>query len=566
MRGALLGLAALGAGVLPAGGPSMAAQPTMTGLPQENPGDALSRNLKTLAANPKSVDALTGAGRAALAVGDAQAALGFLARAEEESPRDGRIKMWIASALVQLEQPHAALKFFKDAAELGVPEAELARDRGLAYDIVGDQRRAQRDYRLALQQGRDPEIVRRLALSLAIGGDREQALRLLDDQLAVRTPAAERTRALVLALTGDMADAGRAVQASLPGPQGEALMPFLARLPGLSPADRALAVHLGHFPQGARTASPPASAYAMNDVRANVAPSRAPTEAGRPDPSQPALGRTTADLVRAAPASPSGDEAEAPPVRRIPAAQPAASAPTRAALRRSATVRSEPPELSLIRPPAPRVQVRRSETHSAGTAAGSPRTATRPASAEARPTTLALDIRHPSAAAATPALDIAPPVVDVPPPPAPGRSRLAQLAASVAALPAPVPAKRPAERAVARRTAPAAAAPASRNPAAVATKKPAARELARHWVQIGVGEDEDALPGEFGRLKAKAGKLLAARSAWTAPMGGTNRLLVGPFADGDDAQEFVNALAEKKLRAFVWTSPAGGKVAKLPAK
>ena len=49
-------------------------------------------------------------------------------------------------------------------------------------------------------------------------------------------------------------------------------------------------------------------------------------------------------------------------------------------------------------------------------------------------------------------------------------------------------------------------------------------------------------------------------------MGETNRILVGPFASKDDAQEFVNQLAEKNVRAFTWTSRAGEKVSKLPAK
>src|SRR3712207_6867002 len=43
-----------------------------------------------------------------------------------------------------------------------------------SYDISGDPRRAQRDYRLALQQSRDPEVTRRLALSLAITGERSE--------------------------------------------------------------------------------------------------------------------------------------------------------------------------------------------------------------------------------------------------------------------------------------------------------------------------------------------------------------------------------------------------------
>lgn len=565
-RGALHGLAVLGAGLVLAGGPATAAQPT-GGWPQESPGDALSRNLKTLAANPRSVDALTGAGRAALDVGDAQAALGFLARAEDESPRDGRIKMWIGSALVQLEQPHAALKFFRDAAELGVPEAEIARDRGLAYDITGDQRRAQRDYRLALQRSRDPEVGRRLALSLAIGGDRQGALALLDEQ--GRSPAGERTRALVLALTGDAADAGEVIQTSMPGGQGAALMPFLARLPGLSPADRALAVHFGHFPQDGRTA-PPAT-YAMNGYRADAAtvPGPAnPLQAGRPDPLQPGLGRTTAALVRAAPAE--ADEGEVAPPVRAPVAAPSPAKPSPAGRPTGARAAAEPPPLDWtgrrsVLPGPPR----RREPSRVALATRQP--AAQPArSVPAKPPIVALS--HPldvsllgSAAAPARAApdEVAPPVRH--PPASSQPSRLAALAATVATLPgAPV---EHAARAVPKGSGAkplAAGSPAKK--AATPVRKPEPKLAARHWVQVGIGDDEDALPGEFARLRTRAGKLLAARAAWTAPMGGTNRLLVGPFESKDDAQDFVNALAEKKLRAFAWTSAAGEKVAKLPAK
>jgi len=568
MRGALLGFAMLGAGMLSAGGPAIAQQ--TYGAPQESPGDALSRNLKTLVANPRSVDALTGAGRAALAVGDAQAALSFLARAEDEAPRDGRIKMWIASALVQLEQPHAALKFFKDAAELGVPEAEIAPDRGLAYDIAGDPRRAQRDYRLALQRSRDPELTRRLALSLAISGEREPALRLLDEQLQTRNPAAERTRALVLALTGDAADAARVVEASMPGPQGAALMPFLARLPGLSLADRALAVHLGHFPQDGRTA--PASNYAMNSFRSNVvsmgAGSPSPVDAGRPDALQPGLGRSTASLVRAAPAD-SADEEEAPPVRSQPIAPPvsppAAAAegvrrrPSGGAAAPAHASASQPSSWSWSRPALPRTQSHPQETRIASaTPAPLPSRAVN-ASPEVPVIALPhpLDISRPGAAAATTRTAQETPAAK---PPAPHPSRLADLAATVRTLPTAVaPAKHDSAG-----YGPKVPTAAAKKP--VAAKKPEPKETSRHWVQLGIGEDEDALPGEYARLKTKAGKLLAARAGWTAAMGETNRILVGPFASKDDAQEFVNELAEKKLRAFAWTSAAGEKVAKLPAK
>jgi cell division septation protein DedD len=143
-----------------------------------------------------------------------------------------------------------------------------------------------------------------------------------------------------------------------------------------------------------------------------------------------------------------------------------------------------------------------------------------------------------------------------PPTPAAHSNRLAALAATVATI-RDVPPPRAKGSAAAAKSA----------EAAKPKSQPAkAREASRHWVQIGIGEDADALPGEYSRLKAKGGKLLAGRAAWTAPMGETNRILVGPFPSKDDAQDFVNELAEKKLRAFAWTSAPGEKVAKLPAK
>ena len=45
----------------------------------ETPADALARNVKVLGSKPRDFEALIGAGRAALAIGDTQAAAGFLA-------------------------------------------------------------------------------------------------------------------------------------------------------------------------------------------------------------------------------------------------------------------------------------------------------------------------------------------------------------------------------------------------------------------------------------------------------------------------------------------------------
>lgn len=610
-RGVRLGLAVLGAGTMFTAAPGSAQTNAATGAFTERPQAALSRNLRSLAANPNSVTALMGAGKAALELGDPQAALTFFARAEEQMPRDGRVKMWIGSALVQLQQPHAALKFFRDAADLGVPAAELAGDRGLAHDIAGNPREAQRDYRLALQKGRDDEVTRRLALSLAISGEREPALQALESQLLVRDRAAERARAMVLALTGDSAGAARAVQAAMPGPQAGAMSPFLARLPSLSPAERALAVHLGVFPRDARAA--PSPTYAANDF------ANAVTNAGRPDPGQSSLARRSPSPGSASTAPRRSEGGLAPAVRRTTTIRPVARSGEAEALagvrqqpsksrpsgssrvgetrrrwamarggdpipaRRRAETPAKPPEAARNAAATPvETAIAAAVPPVSAPSVGTPPEASSPPPAPAfstmpfqlQPQSPPADVRvaavEPSASlprqpqpeARPDEVRIAAVEPSAPPPAAeaaPSGSRLADLSAVIAEIPEPTPA--PAQ-AAASRTKPAA------KPPAPPVKKPkaAAPEPSRVWVQIAGGADKGALPREFARLKAKAPKAFGARSGWTAPLNATNRLLVGPFASSKEAQAFVNQLKAEDLSSFAWTSPAGHKVEKLPAK
>src|SRR5690606_13476690 len=124
---------------------------------------------------------------------------------EEVAPRDGEVKAGMGSAFVLMEEPEAALRFFAEAEALGEAEASFAKDRGLAYDLTGDSPRAQADYAIALKRRDEPETRERLALSLAISGDREGALAAIDRLVRNQDRSAWRTRAFVLALTGDTA-------------------------------------------------------------------------------------------------------------------------------------------------------------------------------------------------------------------------------------------------------------------------------------------------------------------------------------------------------------------------
>ena len=124
----------------------------------ETPGAALRAQLAQLAANPNSVSELVETGRAALDVGDAEGALGFFTRASELTPNDARVTAGLAAANARTGKPETALVLFSQAQSLGAPEGEIAGDRGLAYDLLGQTARAQQDYLLALRTREDEEV------------------------------------------------------------------------------------------------------------------------------------------------------------------------------------------------------------------------------------------------------------------------------------------------------------------------------------------------------------------------------------------------------------------------
>ncbi|WP_230772177.1 SPOR domain-containing protein [Sphingomonas sp. Leaf4] len=208
--------------------------------------DRLSDVMRTLGRSPNDLSALVEAGRLSGKLGDFDAAMQLLARAERVSPTDPRIPAARAATLVNMERPGQALALFTTAERAGLPMADYAADRGLAYDLLGYPSNAQRDYRLALAQGADDEVTRRLALSMGIEGDVAGATVLLDPLLRRNDRAAWRVRACVLAMAGDAAGADRIAASMLPG-FGPSLAPFFRRLPQLSAADRAFAVHFGRL-------------------------------------------------------------------------------------------------------------------------------------------------------------------------------------------------------------------------------------------------------------------------------------------------------------------------------
>lgn len=258
MRGILaLRFAFLSVGALAVAAPAAAQAGYPYGYQQpETPSAALARHVRALASNPKDFGALIGAGKAALDLGDLQAAAGFFARADEVNPRSPLPHAGMGAVSVANGEPNAAMPYFTRALQLGAPLSTLACDRGLAYDLMGQQAKAQADYRAALGGPDATEARRRLALSLAISGDKTGAMQALAPLAAKGDTAAGRVRAFVMALTGDPQGAMIATDAAMPGSWSQ-VSPFLQRLPTLQPGQKAAAVNLGIFPDsnGVQSAS-----------------------------------------------------------------------------------------------------------------------------------------------------------------------------------------------------------------------------------------------------------------------------------------------------------------------
>ena len=261
-------------GAVLAGVPATANAQLAVGGRGESPSDALARNMKTLASSPSSFEALVGAGRASLALGDSQSAAGFFGRAEEVWPTSPLPQAGMGAALALEGDGNAALQYFARATQRGATQAMIGADRGLAYDLVGQHAQAQADYRAALS-GRDgDEARRRLALSLAISGNKVEALSMLSPLMARGDAAGARTRAFVLALTGDANGAKNAIEVAMPGSSSN-MAYFFRKLPVLRSDQKVAAVNLGIFPNSLDTqvaSRPPVTMDAVKIIQRNPTP------------------------------------------------------------------------------------------------------------------------------------------------------------------------------------------------------------------------------------------------------------------------------------------------------
>lgn len=284
------------------------ARPVVQALPSAD-SQRLNAALSRLGRNPRDVSALIDAGDAARALRDFDAAIGFYRRADEVSPGNARVKAGLGSTFVLTGDPVSAIPYFEEAERAGATPAQIASDRGLAYDLVGDGAAAQRQYAQALPvlSGDAADELRiRMAISQAIADQPASAYTTLLPLLNRQDKPAWRTRAFTLAIGGDTEEAVSVAQKILPGQLAQNIAPYLRYMPRLTHAQQAAAANLGRFPR--------ASEIGRDDARiAAYAPPR-PTAAGaglipRGEP----LGASGAQQAAAKPAK--GRPAKTRPIR-----------------------------------------------------------------------------------------------------------------------------------------------------------------------------------------------------------------------------------------------------------
>ncbi|MCP5395938.1 MAG: SPOR domain-containing protein [Sphingomonadaceae bacterium] len=248
LRGALAALAGCWPAAVVAQEASQAVVQPLPPPAVQDLNDALTR----LARNTRDVDALVDAGTAALRLGDVEGAIGFFGRADELSPGNARVKAGLAGAFVRSERPIEALRLFAEAEKAGASTLELDGERGLAFDLVGDNASAQAHYRRALAQREDPETRRRLALSQAISGDRQGFEATLLPLLQKGDRTAYRTRAFGLAVLGQEGEAVQVANQAMPADLAQRISPYLTYMPRLTRPQQAAAGNLGIFPKAAQ--------------------------------------------------------------------------------------------------------------------------------------------------------------------------------------------------------------------------------------------------------------------------------------------------------------------------
>ncbi|MGB7373685.1 SPOR domain-containing protein [Pontixanthobacter sp.] len=511
----------------------------------------LNAALRKLARNSQDVNALIDAGNASLGVNDIDAAIGFFGRADDLSPNNPRVKLGLAAAFVRTQRPIDALALFNEAERAGVAAGALATDRGLAYDLVGDNASAQQLYIQALGNNSDSETRRRFALSHAITGNRKEFEAVLLPLLEAQDFASYRTRAFGLAILGEEDEAISITEAVMPRDMAARITPYLRYMRRLTKAQQAAAANLGIFPRAAQIGrdTPQIARYAGTaragrDADARLAPQGEPLgpRPANANPSLPSDGGASA----VAAAEPAAEPARVAKVDLEAATDPFTRTRTRnrvpaAVSPSAASPEAAPAQAAAAPPPEPSAPVIAEASTPSISAAPRPdsfdlaNVGTRQVEAVTSIDVVASQPAKPeSVAEAFANLDLDP-----------GPATRPSGGVDITAIDPPREVERPASA-------------TSAQPEASRPEKP--DHPRRFWVQIATGKDTSALRFDWRRINRKAGGALDGKGPFVTPWGQSNRLLAGPYDSSRAARNMMNSLKEKEIDSFTFTSPEGQEI------
>lgn len=570
--------------------------------------EKLSAALQRLARNAGDVDALLDAGEAALELRDVPGAMGFFGRAKDVSPNNGRVSLGLARAYTMARRPVEALRLFSEAERGGIPPAVMAKDRALAFDLVGDTASAQQLYRLALAHGAGDETVRNLALSQAISGDRSGFEATLVPLLQKNDLAAFRTRAFGLAILGDTEGAVEIAQTMMTPQVANRVAPYLRYMPRLTSAQQAAAGNLGIFPQTNAIGRDDAeiAAYSGPSLASSAVPQSPSIASGSQlIPSGPPTGKPQNPSVQPSIASSlNRDSSTATPPASVPAPPaPRPTSPAPLVRRIDVANASDPLARTMLRGRImSESDVSAFESVRAGQQAQSQvQIPARPNQEIVQPTRQpAAETQRAELAVSTPAATVtAQPQLIGPPakPPASGTSAPevqpqaqpqvqppVQSQPAVQTIPQPVVQPIPVQPEQPQSVSDAFAGFDLADNATSATPSrgavditsiaiPREREAppappppvhpARHWVQVATGKDLSALAFDWRRIVGKSDGILDGKGPFTTPWVEANRLLAGPYDSAKDARDVVNRLKALGVDSFAFLSDRGQEISPL---
>ena len=539
--------------------------------------------MRRISFDPSDADAMADAGNASLALGDANAALNFFTRANALRPGNSRIVSGLATATVRTENPFEALGLFDQAIRLGANERSIALDRALAFDLLGNFGRAQQDYKLARTASISDDLIIRQAVSLSLAGQKEAADAMLLPLLQRNSSTAWRARAFMLAARGELRESTKVAQGFMDVSSVLRIERFFRLMPSLTAAQKAAAIHLGHFPtsqavgrdseQVRRIAStlPQTPVVSGNNrlipsgaaLGPKSTPARDSKNPPKPDRKRDRKARERAEIQAAAANIPEAQKLPKTDTSRLGTATARAKIEEAQASRIASVSNNALPVPETARPLVSAALPRPASTLTPAPTA----TAAVPAAVTPVPTPNSGSIKEALTISQAPA--VAGPAPE-PVPAVPVASSSFDLGAIVGAIDIPESEQQPSQVPVDLKklkplTPKATAERAKVDPKLVAKAKAQKDHPARYWVQIAAG-NANALGFDYRKLIKTYPALLKARNPYTSEWGRTDRLLVGPFPDLKAAKKWEADYKKAGGDAFMWKSEIGEVVNPLKTK